>query len=78
MITPQTNNSSFKARSFNVIEIAKIKELKAFMKHATDVATWNDLREQAKSIWDEKTISAVDGMKKFVNDKQNNLITIKL
>jgi len=66
------------ARSFTKMELLKIQELKDFMAHATNVATWNSLRQQAKSFWDEKIISAVDGYKKFVLDKNKTLISIKL
>jgi hypothetical protein len=36
------------------------------MSLAHDVPTWNNLRRQAKAVWSERIISAVDGMRKWV------------
>jgi hypothetical protein len=52
-------------RSFNEIELLQIKELKEFMKSAFDAQSWNKLRDEAKKIWSEKIISAVDGLRKW-------------
>lgn len=53
-------------RKFSAVEIAQTKELISFMSIAHDVSTWNNLRRQAKAIWSERIISAVDGMRKWV------------
>ena len=52
-------------RSFTPIELEQIKDLKNFMSTAFDVKTWNFLRDEAKQIWVEKIISAVDGLRKW-------------
>lgn len=52
-------------RSFNQIELEQMKELKNFMSTAFDAKTWNFLRDEAKQIWVEKIISAVDGLRKW-------------
>lgn len=54
------------ARQFTKVEFAQINDLKRFMQDAFDVKSWNHLRTQAKEIWDEKIISAVDGMRKWL------------
>jgi hypothetical protein len=59
-----TNKNKF-VRSFNTIELEQIKELKIFMATAFDSNSWNFLRDEAKSIWSEKIISAVDGLRKW-------------
>ena len=53
-------------RSFTKDEHKLIKDVKAHMSVATDVKSWNELRELAKKKWDEKIISAVDGLRKWV------------
>lgn len=50
---------------FSKVEKTQIKDLKEFMKSAFDVKSWNHLREQAKEIWPNKIISAVDGLRKW-------------
>lgn len=52
-------------RSFNSIELLQIKELKDFMSTAFDASSWNYLRDEAKQLWSEKIISAVDGLRKW-------------
>ena len=52
-------------RSFNKIEMLQIEELKVFMLSAFDANSWNYLRDEAKEIWPEKIISAVDGCHKW-------------
>ena len=58
-------------RTFNKVELEQIKELKNFMSTAYNAETWNFLRDEARLIWDEKIISAVDGLRKWLisNDK---------
>jgi hypothetical protein len=53
-------------RTFDKIELLKIKELSQHMNNAVDVTSWNSLRQGAKDIWDEKIISAVDGLRKWL------------
>jgi len=64
-------------RSFNLIELEQIKELKDFMSTAYNAETWNFLRDEAKAIWSEKIISAVDGLKKWSirYDKPSKTVT---
>jgi hypothetical protein len=71
------------AREFNQIELLQIKELKDFMSGARDAKTWNFLRDEAKQIWDEKIISAVDGLYKWViakspKDKSKICLGVKI
>jgi hypothetical protein len=65
-MTNKTDDSPY-TRSFNQIELEQIKELKAhYIKaNATTVERWNVIRDEAKQIWDEKIISAVDGLRKW-------------
>ena len=67
-------------RSFNQIELLQIKELKDFMATAQNAKSWNFLRDEAKEIWDEKIISAVDGLRKWLlsNDKAKTCLGVKL
>jgi hypothetical protein len=60
-------------RSFTPIELEQIKELKVHMSTAFDAKSWNFLRDEAKEIWSEKIISAVDGVRKWLirYDKPN-------
>lgn len=53
-------------RSFNQVELLQIKELKDFMSSAFNVESWNLLRDEAKCLWPEKIISAVDGLRKWL------------
>jgi hypothetical protein len=53
-------------RKFNSVEVAQIKEVQVFMAPSFDVRSWNHLREQAKDIWSEKIITAVDGLRKWM------------
>jgi hypothetical protein len=68
------------AREFNPIEHQQIKELKDFMSTAYNAQTWNFLRDEAKEIWDEKIISAVDGLYKWVisKDKSKTCLGVKI
>jgi hypothetical protein len=59
-----TNKINF-VRTFNKIELLQIKELKDFMAPSFDVLSWNHNRDEAKAIWPEKIISAVDGLRKW-------------
>jgi hypothetical protein len=52
-------------RKFNKVEIAQTKDLMNFMKPAFDAQSWNHLRQQAKDIWSEKIITAIDGIRKW-------------
>lgn len=69
--------SSTGIRTFNQVELQQIKDLKAHMASAFDVKSWNLLRDEAKSIWDEKIISAVDGIRKWLisYDKPSKTVT---
>lgn len=64
-------------RQFDAIELLQIKELKHFMSTAFDAESWNVLRDEAKLIWSEKIISAVDGCHKWhiKYDKSNKTVT---
>ena len=53
-------------RKFNTVELMEIKELKEFMKNAWNAESWNRTRDEAKKIWSEKIISAVDGLRKWI------------
>jgi hypothetical protein len=54
-------------RRFNTLELQQIKELMGFMSSASpDVRSWNSYRDEAKGIWPEKIITAVDGMRKWL------------
>ena len=53
-------------RSFTTSEIDQIKELKLFMSTASNVWTWNALRDEAKRKYGERIISAVDALRKWV------------
>jgi hypothetical protein len=53
-------------RSFNKVEMAQIQDVKLYMSPAFDVQSWNHLRRQAKGLWPEKIITAVDGLRKWV------------
>lgn len=61
---------------FSNTDILQIQELKNFMSHAHDVSTWNNLRKQAFITWDEKIISAVDGSRKWVINKDKCAIGV--
>jgi hypothetical protein len=65
-MTNKTDDSPY-TRSFNQIELEQMKELKAhyITANATTVERWNVIRDEAKQIWDEKIISAVDGLRKW-------------
>ena len=63
-------------RSFNSIELEQIKELKDFMKGAFDVKSWNFNRDEAKEIWSEKIISAIDGLRKWLIEYNKSTKTI--
>lgn len=53
-------------RHFTKEEMAQIKDLKEFMSKASDVKSWNNLREEAKSKYPERIITAVDGQRKWI------------
>jgi hypothetical protein len=63
-----TEDKSQFIRKFNQIELEQMKELKTFYinSNATSVEKWNVIRDEAKKIWDEKIISAVDGLRKWL------------
>ena len=65
-MTNKTDDSPY-TRSFNQIELEQMKELKAhYIKaNATTAERWNVIRDEAKQIWVEKIISAVDGLRKW-------------
>ena len=73
-MTNKTDDSPY-TRPFNQIELEQMKELKAFYikANATNVERWNVIRDEAKKIWSEKIISAVDGVRKWLirYDKPN-------
>jgi hypothetical protein len=60
-------------RVFSQTEIHEINKLKNFMSLAVDLPSWNSMREQAKKIYPERIISAVDGTRKWIvtYDKPN-------
>jgi hypothetical protein len=64
-------------RSFNATELQQIKELRTHMTKATNVWSWNSLRDEAKQRWGEKIISAVDGLRKWAisYDKPTKVVT---
>jgi hypothetical protein len=64
-------------RTFNSIELEQIKEVKGFMATAFDSSSWNQLRDEAKKIWPEKIISAIDGLRKWLikYDKSTKVVT---
>ncbi|MBE3085868.1 MAG: hypothetical protein IMZ64_06590 [Bacteroidetes bacterium] len=53
-------------RKFSEIERMEINELKEFMKNAWNAESWNRTRDEAKKIWSEKIVSAVDGLRKWI------------
>jgi hypothetical protein len=55
-----------KPRTFTQIEYQQIKDVKEYMKSAFDVKSWNQLRNEAKGLWPERIISAVDGLRKWI------------
>ena len=64
-------------RTFDSVELMQIKEVKKFMSTAFNVGSWNYMREQAKTIWSNKIISAVDGLYKWAikYDKPSKITT---
>ena len=66
-------------RSFSIIELEQIKELKYryLQSNCQTVEQWNFIRDEAKLIWPEKIISAVDGMRKWAikYDKPSKTVT---
>ena len=58
--------NNFQQRTFTKVEYLQIEDLKRYMSSAQDVKAWNHLREQAKDLWPEKIISAVDGLRKWI------------
>lgn len=76
----QSNNVP--ARTFTAQDLKDIENLKIFMSKATDVPSWNELREQAKSQFNEIAITAIDGAKKWNNSydkttKKRTLIGVR-
>jgi hypothetical protein len=66
-------------RRFTTLELQQIKELTAFMNKASNVPTWNAIRDVAKTIYPERVISAVDGMRKWLisyNKKDKTCINL--
>ena len=70
-------------RSFTKEEMQQIKDLKEIMNKASDVSTWNALREDAKLKYPERIITAVDGARKWdieydKKSKTKTLLGVKL